>query len=68
MTNAAGQTPPMMHLTDGEEAMVEFWRSKGLLPEGTVVLESNEADPEAAAAAAAEIAEDIGSASMSDAP
>lgn len=68
MTNAAGQTPPMMHLIDGEEAMVEFWRSKGLIPEGAVIVESNEADPEAALAAIAEMAEDTGFASMSDAP
>ena len=37
VANNAGKTPAQVHLEDEEEAMVEYWRSVGILEAGPIV-------------------------------
>jgi len=37
IANNQGVTAPQLHLADEEDAMVEFWRSKGILEAGPII-------------------------------
>ena len=44
LANNEGKTPPMVHLQDGEEEMVSFWRKRGELSEAPLITQVDDGD------------------------